>query len=112
MGRCPASGCAARTAATGERRRGRRGHSPGWPALAAAGQGGGAVRWRPRCRRRAGLEKAVRREAVPVNPLPAVIDKSSGRACRSRGVADLTIMLAVSAIAALIIYWVAGPVES
>jgi hypothetical protein len=58
------------------------------------------------------LERAVQREALLVNPLPVVIDKSWGGACRSRGVMDLTIMLGVSAIAALIIYWVAGPVES
>jgi hypothetical protein len=59
-----------------------------------------------------GEKTAVQRESMLVNPLPAAIDQSWGEACRRRGMLDLAIMLGVSAIAALIIYWVAGPVES
>jgi hypothetical protein len=59
------------------------------------------------------LEKGVaEREAFADEPIARPDRPIVGRLCRRRGMLDLTIMLGVSALAALIIYWVAGPVES
>ena len=47
-----------------------------------------------------------------MNPIPSAADQLSRRAGGVMGVTELTVVLGISAMAALIIYWVVGRASS